>query len=297
MHILMRYFTRALFGQVATLTLTLASALALVVLGIGAWASNALDDVVGAIGEEVTVTAFLSPTINEEATEGLLATIATRSDVAFVRYQSPSNQRARMAAVLGAEVLATLEADIVPFGAAIDIGIRLDGISRAALDAVTDAVGKLAGIDGVDAIPWTPGPIAAVVELREVVDGAGLVAAILMLFLTLGMAAAWSSAVVGRNRTLVALCRQFGATRVQTAAPVLVAASIAGVGAAIIGLISFVAIVEGASDVLTLLPGGSDAGIGTAWILFVVGGPLLTTAGAWLGMRDQGSRRDEAFEA
>jgi cell division protein FtsX len=297
MHILLRYFTRALVGHAATLTLTLSSALALVVLGLGAWSSNALDGVIEAIGDEVTVTAFLSPRLDEAGTETLLKDLAARDDVAFVRYQSPRQQRERLGSVLGAAVVATLDDDMVPFGAAIDIGLRLDGLDRAGLDAVSAAVTTVAGIDGVDAVPWDPEPIAAIVELREVVDGAGLVAAVLMLFLTLGMAAAWAAAVAGRNRLLVALCRQFGATEAQTVWPVLAAAAVAGAGAAVIGLIAFATIVEGIGDVLLLVPGGVDGGVGVAWVLFVAGGPLLTTAGAWLGLRDRGARSHDPFEA
>jgi cell division protein FtsX len=297
MSVLLRLFLRALVGQWATLALALASMAAFVVLGLAAWASGAAGRLVDAVGEDVTVTAFLNPTLDEAATTALLETLARRDDVAFVRYQSPTHQRARLVGVLGEEVVALVEPDLIPAGGAVDIGLRLGDLDAAALDRLREGVSAISSLDGVDAVPWRPEAVAAIVELVELTSGAGPVGALLMLLLAGGVAAAWSRGAGLRHAHVLALMHRFGATTRQREAPFVLAAVAAGLVAGLLAMVAFTAITDAAGDVLALLPGGEPSGRSGLLVLLVLGAPLLAGGGAWLGLREVEARVTEVDDA
>jgi|GEM_PF-3017872 len=287
MHVLTRIFLRALFGRWVTLTMIVTTALALSVLSLSAWTSNAVGAVTQALGDEVSVTAFLAPQLGDAQTTTLLETIAARPDVSFVRYQSPTIQRERLAEILGQPIVQLLDPDVIPSGAAIDIGLRLSAVSRSSLTALTEEISALASIDGVDAVPWQPEAIAAIVELTELTDSAGLIASILLLFLAIGVAATWAANGALREKELLGLCERFGATAWQRQRSFFAAAAVSGLVGALAAALFFMTVFDAAIDVVELLPGGKNTSVGPVWLVFIVGGPTLTIAGTWLGLRDK----------
>lgn len=290
MSALHRLFVRALVGQWATLALVLACGAAFVVLGLAAWSSGAAGRLADAIGEEVTVTAFLNPSLDEPATTELLETLARRDDVAFVRYQSPTHQRARLVSVLGEEVVGLVEPELIPAGAAVDIGLRLADLEAGTVERLRSGIAAISGLDGIDAVPWRPEAVAAIVELLELTSGAGPVSALLMLLLAGGVAAAWSRGAGLRHAHLLALMHRFGATSRQREAPIVLAATTAGLLAGLLAALAFTAITDAAGDVLALLPGGEPPARAALLGLFILGSPLLAGGGAWLGLREVEAR-------
>jgi cell division protein FtsX len=276
---------RALLAHWTAPLAALATATALVALGLWLWGIRAIGDVMEAVGESVTISAHLEADLDEAGVEALLKTVAARPDVSFVRFLGASDQAARLTTLLGETWASDTDARVHALGAMIEVGVAFEGLDAEGLARLTTALGGIAGIDGVEAVPEAPEAMEAFVDLRETLSEASLTWALLALLLGLGASAAWASGVVMRNGLLVRLAARFGATPTQLAAPIIVAAIVIGLVGAALGAWLFARVTGGLEGVLVRLPGGSAGGAGPFIGLFFLTGPVIVWAGAQAGLR------------
>jgi len=263
---------------------TLATATALVAVGLWAWGTQALGDVMEAVGESVTVSAHLEADLEEAQVEGILKTVAARPDVTFVRFLGASDQAARLTALLGETWAADTDARVHALGAMIEVGVAFEGLDRAGLERLSEGLRGLDGVAGVEDVPEPPEAMEAFVELRATLAEAGVTWALLSLLIGLGASAAWATGVVARNLQLVKLATRFGATPTQLAAPIVAGAVLLGLAGAGLGAWLFLRVTDGLDGVLVRLPGGSAGGTEAIVALFFLTGPVIAWGGAQAGL-------------
>ena len=136
---------------VVGLLASLALALALVLGALALWARGEAARVAAGFDDVLVVTATLDPALDQTATQALLDKIAAVPDVKTVRYVTPTEERARLAERVGANLLQGLDDDALPAPPTLDITLDRGALSdagRAALDLWRGGGGGGAGLGG-----------------------------------------------------------------------------------------------------------------------------------------------------
>lgn len=280
---------RPVVGLIASLAL----ALALVLGALALWARGEAARVAAGFGDVLVVTATLDPALDQPATQALLERIAAVPDVKTVRYVTPTEERARLAERVGADLLQGLDDDALPAPPTLDITLARGALSDAGLTALGTTLTALREIRGVQSIPWRPDALRLALRFGDFAWLGGLVLALVALVVAAGAVHHLARSALADSREERALMSAFGATNRQLDLPAYAAAlALGALGVAL--AVALARWIEGfAAPFANLWPGPPDATSGTlVGPMFLVAAILVAAAvtlgSTWLAVDRSG---------
>ncbi len=251
----------------------------LVLVGAFALLLRNMEELLDQFGDDLRVTAYLESDVSGEALRALEDRVREIPGVEDVEALSPDEalERFRASVGSGSELLDGL--DINPLPASLEISLRDDRRSAEGMEAVANAIERLAGVESLSAgRDWVEGYLRAVALVRGVGVGLGIILALATLLIVsntirLGIFA---------RRDELEILALVGASRSFVRAPFLLEGVLQGAagGAIALGLLYalFRLVLPGFEFGLELLVGSAPRFFSSNEALIVIGG------GAGLGL-------------
>lgn len=207
-------------GQTLACMVSLAVAGCLVALS-ASFGSLAVD-VLDRAGRNTQVLVYLKEGVPARQVTDLMAQVRQRADVASVTYLSAEQDRAQNAALLPADVVASMPADAIPGQHAIELAFRSEATDP---EAIRSLAAYLKSLEGVDVVAEPPVGAARVQALASAVGFARVVASMLAALLltgTLFFVVGTLTRTMDSRHEEMAILRLLGATDVHLKAPLYV---------------------------------------------------------------------------
>lgn len=278
---------RPVTALIASLTLGLGLSLG----ALAVWSHARLADAQHALEGDLVLFAALDPALDQAGTEVALKQLAAEPSVKTVRWIGPREQRARLGAIVGADLLEGLDDAVFPAGGLAEVALVRGAIAdSSALDAFKERLASIEAIHGIEGFPFDFRHIQVLLDAARVSRLLGLTLALIAL-----LAAGLAVFQFTRGELLVTaptltLLRDFGATATFVRARFFVAASTIGAAGAACG-VAVVWLTGGALGALvSIVPGLEGSGPGGA-LLYVwagVGASLVAAGGCALALRGEG---------
>jgi cell division transport system permease protein len=251
----------------------------LVLVGAFALLLRNMEELLDQFGDDLRVTAYLESDVSGEALRALEDRVREIPGVEDVEALSPDEalERFRASVGSGSELLDGL--DINPLPASLEISLRDDRRSAEGMEAVANAIERLAGVESLSAgRDWVEGYLRAVALVRGVGVGLGIILALATLLIV-------SNTIrlgVFARRDELEILALVGASRSFVRAPFLLEGVFQGAagGAIALGLLYalFRLVLPGFEFGLELLVGSAPRFFSSNEALIVIGG------GAGLGL-------------
>lgn len=280
----LRAALRGLQGSAATAILAVITmALALVLAGAFGVVIGNMHAVVERVGDELTLSAYLDPTV-DGATRGELAAEARRIDgVKDVEAVSPADALARFPERTGVSAGPVELLDENPLPASLEVRLEAASRSAAAVGRVREALLALPGVSDVSAgNDWVVGYARALGFVRSVAFAVGLVLALA----TLVIVAATIRLALHARRDELEILALVGASRATLRLPFLIEGLAQGASAGILALLvlrGLFALARPAVDAALAFLAGPGAAAFLSWpemLALVAVGALLGLLGA-----------------
>ncbi len=243
-------------GQTLACIVSLAVAGCLVALSasFGGMAVKVLDRA----GRNTQVLIYLKEGVPTRQVTALMDQVKDRPDVASVAYLSAEQDRALNAALLPADVVATLPADAIPGQHAIELAFRPEAADPASVRALATF---LKSLEGVDVVAEPPVGAARVQALSSAVEFARVVATLLASLLlagTLFFVVGTLTRTMESRHAEMAILRLLGATDLHLKAPLYIQGMSQGLLGLLGGALAALTITEATNGYLSATLGLAD---------------------------------------
>lgn len=287
-----RAFTEALrhlrAQPVSAVVAVLAIAHAVFFAGTAVWVDGQAGSARATLAEGLYVTASLDPSLDEAQVKAIAEKLAAPAEVDVARVRTPKEERERLEATLGADLLAGIDDLAIPMAVTVDLKLDPESLDEAGLEALQKTIVSLREVDGVTALPWDPGHVHTLFAFASLARWLGLVLGALGIAIALSVVTQLIRRRLEDSRRYAQLARQFGATPSWIETPHYVTAALLGLGGAALGVV-MAALVQGRLVAVTkLVPGLGDAApvVGGAYLIWCLAAGLgIALAGAWLSVR------------
>jgi cell division protein FtsX len=274
---------------VASLATACAVTLALLALALTTWLLLRVSDVVTSLDKSLILHAALDPALDEAQTKETLVGLAALEGVESVRWVGPKAQREALVEAVGPTLLEGLDDAVFPAGGMAELVLTREFLESETSDpgALAARITRLAGVSGVDTLPYDPTHIALLSGGASMTRTTGTLLALLALLTAVLCSFLLIRDGLVASRKAIALLSAFGATQPFIQARFLFAATLVGLAGGGLALALGLAIQGPLVGLVTLLPDSGDAGlVGLGYVvLCLLGGPGLSLGGGLLALR------------
>ncbi|MGB0590806.1 MAG: cell division protein FtsX [Myxococcota bacterium] len=281
-------WSNILGSPLLTLVAVLTIAVSLILVGFfGTLLVNA-NHILDAMAQDLRITVYLDPSIDAASVNALQERIATRDEVAQTAFLSADDDRQRNRELLDAELLKGLDQDAIPGQPAIEIQLEPRQRTKEDFTRITEWVGELAGVDGVQELYFGADKIRVLFAVIDLLRVIGFIICVIIVAAAVFFTFSTIKLAVYSRKEEIEVLRLVGATSTFIRTPFYLEGAFAGLLGTLTALIivafihsRLIAFVEEEHLLnvrFDLLPAGM-----LAW--FLVGGVALGLAGSALSVR------------
>jgi cell division transport system permease protein len=281
-------WSNVLSSPLLTLVAVLTIAVSLILVGFfGTLLVNA-NHILDAMAQDLRITVYLDPSIDAVSVNALQERIATRDEVAQTAFLSADDDRQRNRELLDAELLKGLDQDAIPGQPAIEIQLEPRQRTKEDFTRITDWVGELAGVEGVQELYFGADKIRVLFAMIDLLRVIGFIICVIIVAAAVFFTFSTIKLAVYSRKDEIEVLRLVGATNTFIRTPFYLEGAFAGLFGTLTALVivafihsRLVAFVEEEHLLnvhFELLPPGM-----LTW--FLVGGVTLGLAGSALSVR------------